>query len=65
MPVLAVVAAEKAGLVAGKRLRVHHLRGSSALAYEADIVLIMNEKYDVVARHHLIYDVNNAEGYRN
>lgn len=65
VPVLAVVAADKEGLVAGRRLRVHNLRGSSALAYEADIVLIMNDKYDVVARHHLVYDVGNAERFRN
>lgn len=65
LPVLAIVAADKEGLVAGKRLRVHNLRGSSALAYEADVVLIMNDKYDVVARHHLVYDVGNAERFRN
>lgn len=65
IPVLAVVAADKEGLVAGRRLRVHNLRGSSSLAYEADIVLIMNNKYDVVARHHLVYDVGNAERFRN
>ena len=65
VPVLAVVAADKEGLVSGKRLRVHNLRGSSALAYEADIVLLMNDKYDVVARHHLVYDVGNAERFRN
>ena len=65
VPVLAVVAADKEGLVAGRRLRVHNLRGSSALAYEADIVLLMNDKYDVVARHHLVFDVGNAERFRN
>ncbi len=65
VPVLAIVAADKEGLAAGRRLRVHNLRGSSALAYEADIVLIMNDKYDVVARHHLVYDVGNAERFRN
>jgi replicative DNA helicase len=65
VPVLAIVAADKEGLVAGKRLRINHLRGSTALAYEADVVLIMNEKYDVVARHHLVYDVGNAERFRN
>ncbi len=51
VPVVAVVAADKEGLAAGKRLRVGNLRGSSALAYEADTVLVLNEKYDVVARH--------------
>lgn len=65
MPVLAVVAADKEGLTTGKRLRTHHLRGSSALAYEPDVVLIMNEKYDVVARHHLVYDTANADRYHN
>lgn len=65
VPVLAIVAADKDGLAAGKRLRVHHLRGSSALAYEADVVLVMNDKYDVVARHHLVYDTANAERFRD
>jgi replicative DNA helicase len=63
-PVLAIVAAEKASLVAGKRMRVHDLRGSSALAYEADVVLILNDKYDIVARHHLVYHLDNAERFR-
>jgi replicative DNA helicase len=64
VPIVAIVAADKASLVAGKRMRVHDLRGSSALAYEADVVLILNDKYDVVARHHLVYDLGNAERYR-
>ena len=65
IPVVAVVAADKQGLTAGKRLRVNHLRGSSALAYEADTVLILNNKYDVVARHHLVYHIGNAERFRH
>jgi replicative DNA helicase len=64
VPVLAIVAADKASLVAGRRMRVHDLRGSSALAYEADVVLILNDKYDVVARHHLVYDLGNADRYK-
>ena len=64
LPVFAIVAAEKEGLAAGKRLRVHHLRGTSALAYEPDVVLVLNDKYDVVARHHLVFDVGNAERFR-
>lgn len=64
VPVVAIVAADKASLVAGKRMRVHDLRGSSALAYEADIVLILNDKYAVVARHHLVYHLDNAERFR-
>jgi replicative DNA helicase len=65
VPVLAIVAADKEGIQSGRRLRTHHLRGSSALAYEADVVLVMNDKFDVVARHHLVYDVSNAETFRN
>lgn len=64
VPLLTVVAGDKQGIAAGKRLRVHNLRGSSALAYEADIILLLNEKYDVVARHHLVYDSRNAERYK-
>ena len=65
IPVLAIVAADKEGIAEGKRLRIQHLRGSTALAYEADVILIMNDKFDVVARHHLVYDVGNAERFRN
>jgi replicative DNA helicase len=64
-PIIAIVAAEREGLVAGKRLRVNNLRGSSALAYEPDVILLMNDKYDVVARHHLVFDVGNAERFRS
>jgi len=64
VPVLAVVAADKEGIAAGKRMRVSNLRGSSALAYEADTVLILNSKFDVVARHHLLYDAGNAERFK-
>lgn len=65
IPVLAIVAADREGITSGKRLRTHHLRGSTALAYEADVVLVINDKFDVVARHHLVYDVNNADRFRD
>ena len=65
VPVLAVVASDKEGINAGKRMRVNHLRGSSALAYEADTVLLLNNKYDVVARHHLVYNIGNVERFRH
>ena len=65
VPVLAIVAADKAGIQQGKRMRVNNMRGSSALAYEADTVLILNDKYDVVARHHLVYNVGNVERFRH
>ncbi|HKA68132.1 MAG TPA: DnaB-like helicase C-terminal domain-containing protein, partial [Actinomycetes bacterium] len=65
LPVLAVVAADREGTSPGVRLRIHNLRGSTALGYEADVVLLLNEKYDVVARHHLVYDIGNAERFRS
>lgn len=62
--VLAVVAADKAGL-AGDRVRLHHLRGSTALAYEADVALLLNDKFDIVARHHLMYGTAGTERYHD
>jgi replicative DNA helicase len=65
LPVIAIVAAEKGSLGGGRRMRVHDLRGSSSLAYESDVVLILNDKYDVVAKHHLVYHLGNAERFRH
>jgi replicative DNA helicase len=63
LPVLAIVASDKAGL--DGRTRLHHLRGSTALAYEADVALLLNDKFAVVARHHLMYGTTNAEHYKS
>ena len=63
-PILAIAAADKQALVSGKRMRLDQMRGSSALAYEADVVLVLNNKYDIVARHHLTYDLGNADRFR-
>lgn len=65
VPVLAVCAADKDGLAPGRRLRVNHLHGPASLAYEADVILLMNEKYDVVARHHLVYDSRAVDRFRD
>ena len=62
VPILVVVAA---GSTAGKRMRVQDLRGSSSLAVSADVVLILNDKFDVVARHHLVYNLASAERFRS
>ncbi len=65
VPVLAIVAADKEGLETGKRLRAQHLRGSTALAYEADVLLVLAHKYSVIARHHLVFDAGAAERYKD
>ena len=65
VPILAIVAADREGITSGKRVRTYHLRGGSALAYEADCVLVMNDKFDVVARHHLVYNVASSERFRD
>jgi len=65
LPIMAIVAADKSGVEAGRRMRAHNMRGSSALAYEADTVLVMNDKYDSVARHHLVYNVGAAERFKD
>ena len=62
--VVAIAAASKEGLQA-PRLRLHHLRGSSALAYEADVVMVMNSKFDVVSRTQMTHDLQNVERFKN
>ncbi len=64
-PVLAIAAGDKEALRSGRRMRANDLRGSSALAYEADVVMVLNNKFDIVARHHLTYDLSNAERFRD
>jgi replicative DNA helicase len=64
IPVVAIVAADKEGLKS-RRLRLHHLRGSSALMYEADIALLLNDKFNCVSKVHLAYDPVRAETFHN
>jgi replicative DNA helicase len=61
--VVAAVAADRDGLLA-RRLRLQHLRGSTALAHEADIVVTLNEKWSSVSKTHLAYDATRARTYR-
>jgi replicative DNA helicase len=63
LAVVALVAADWEGLRAG-RVRLHHLRGSSALAYEADVAIILSDKHRAVARSHLAYDSVKAEKFK-
>ena len=64
IPVVALAAAERRALQ-GERIRLFDLRGSSALQYESDVILMLNNKYDIVSRTHLTYNPHKAEAYRN
>ena len=59
-----IVAADKEGLKAS-RLRNYHLRGSSAINYEADIILILNEKYHIVAKVNIEFNPYQAQRFRD
>ena len=47
------------------RLRNYHLRGSSAINYEADIILILNEKYHIVAKVNIEFNPYQAQRFRD
>jgi replicative DNA helicase len=61
---IAIVAADKEGLKAA-RLRNYHLRGSSAINYEADIIAILNEKYHIVAKVNIEFNPYQAQRFRD
>ncbi len=64
VPLISIVAADKEGLKAA-RLRNHHLRGSSAINYEADIIVILNEKYQIVAKVNIEFNPYQAQRFRD
>ncbi len=64
VPMISIVAADKEGLKA-QRLRNYHLRGSSAINYEADIILILNEKYHIVAKVNIEFNPYQAQRFRD
>ncbi len=64
VPVWAIVAADREGLKAN-RLHLFHLRGSSALDYECDIAIIMNNKYHIMSKDHVAFNPYQARQYRD
>jgi replicative DNA helicase len=64
IPIIAITASDRPGLKA-KRLHLTDLRGSSALQYEADVGLVLHNKYAIVSREHLVYNLSEAESMRN
>lgn len=61
--VLAISAADRTALQS-PRIRLSDLRGSSAVQYEADIGLIVNNKQAIVSREHLLNDPVKGEQMR-
>ena len=64
VPVWSIVAAEREGL-RSPRLHLYHLRGSSALDYECDIAVIMNNKYHILSKDHVAFNPYKAKQYRD
>jgi replicative DNA helicase len=63
-PVVCISAADRESLGSGHRMRTRDLRGSSALAYEADLVMILSSKENIVSREHLVYDLGAINRFR-
>lgn len=62
--VIAIAVSDRPGLKA-RRMRLSDLRGSSALQYEADIGIMLNNKRDIISREHMVYNLARAEALRN
>jgi RecA/RadA recombinase len=61
--VVACAAADRDGLIA-RRMRLHNLRGSTALAHDADVAVVLNEKSSAVSKTHLAFDATRARASR-
>jgi replicative DNA helicase len=64
VPVWSIVAADREGLKS-KRIHLFHLRGSSALDYESDIAVIMNNKYQILSKDHVAFNPYTARQFRD
>ncbi|MEO8393505.1 MAG: DnaB-like helicase C-terminal domain-containing protein, partial [Chloroflexota bacterium] len=64
VPVFSIVAADREGLKS-KRIHLFHLRGSSALDYESDIAIIMNNKYQIMSKDHVAFNPYTAKQFRD
>lgn len=64
VPVWSIVAADREGLKS-KRIHLFHLRGSSALDYESDIAIIMNNKYQIMTKDHVSFNPYAAKQFRD
>ncbi len=62
--VIALASADNQGIGAN-RLRMDHLRGSDALAHEADIAMILNQKATATSPNHLEFDLTQLQEAKN
>jgi replicative DNA helicase len=53
------------GALGSRRVRLHHLQEAAGVGYEADLVVLMNEKLAAVSRRHTAFDSLRADEYRN
>ncbi len=63
MAIVAIAALDQEGLKA-KRIHVHHLWGGSVLAYEADIIVMLAEKADSIARVYYEFSPQKVAQFR-
>lgn len=64
LPMVLLSAVDAEGMRAN-RLRMFHLRGSSAVAFESDLVIMMNSKEKAVSKVHLSYDAPRARRFND
>ncbi len=64
IPVWSIVAADREGLKS-RRIHLYHLRGSSALDYESDIAIILNNKYQIMSKDHVNFNPYTAKQFRD
>ncbi len=60
--VVACAAGDRGGLRA-RRMRTRNLRGAGGLAYEADLILLLNDKFDAVSKLHTAFDPVRTEQF--
>jgi replicative DNA helicase len=64
VPVVLLSAVDAEGMRAS-RIRMYHLRGSSAIAFESDVILMLNSKEKAVSKVHLAYHTRGAQAFRD
>lgn len=64
IPIVAMASLTSVGLEA-RKLRLSHLDDTSAIAFEADVVVLLNDKMDAVAKAHLSYGGDVSKDFPN